>query len=208
MKGLYAIVDASVTPRQQLPLLAQQVIEGGAVLVQYRDKEATSAQLDKTARAILAVCQPANIPLVLNDHPQRCIEVGADGVHLGRDDMTIAKARALLGPGKLIGASCYNDIQLAIDAEQHGANYVAFGAIYSSSTKPGAQPASLKTLSSAKQSIRIPIVAIGGITPDNGRAVVDAGADMIAAISGLTQSAQPTRSAQLYSNLYKTKLNP
>jgi thiamine-phosphate pyrophosphorylase len=204
MRGLYAIVDASVTPRHQLADLAKKVIEGGAVLVQYRDKTATADQLRCTAAKILPVCQAANVPLLLNDHPKCCLELGADGVHLGRDDMSVAEARALFGPSKIIGATCYNNIAVARKAEHDGASYVAFGAIYSSSTKPSAPPARLQTLNDAKQSIRIPLVAIGGITPDNGAAVVTAGADMIAAISGLSNE-HPAQSAQLYSNLFKAK---
>lgn len=205
MKGLYAIVDASVTPRRELAALTKDVIQGGAAIIQYRDKTATPNKLRETAAEILLICQAAGIPLLLNDHPTKCLDIGADGVHLGQEDMNIASARALLGPGLIVGASCYNDLELALQAERDGASYVAFGAIYSSATKPSAPPASLNTLSRAKQTISVPLVAIGGITPDNGAAVVSAGADMIAAISGLTASNSPLQAAQLYSNLFKAK---
>jgi thiamine-phosphate pyrophosphorylase len=203
MRGLYAIVDASVTPRDKLATLTKDVIQGGAVIVQYRDKHATPAQLLASAAEILPICRAANVPFLINDHPRYCIELNADGVHLGQDDISVASARAQLGPTKIIGASCYNDLELAKQAEQDGASYLAFGAIYSSSTKPNASPASLQTLSAAKEIINLPLVAIGGITPDNGRQIVSAGADMIAAISGLTKHNSPAAAAQLYSNLFK-----
>lgn len=203
MKGLYAIVDASITPRPQLSSLTLELIQGGASIVQYRDKTGTREQILATGKSILESCKRHDVPLVLNDHPDLCRAINADGVHLGKDDISVAEARKILGRNKIIGASCYNDLSLAISAEADGATYVAFGAVYSSTTKPSAPPASLKTLESAKQRLQLPIVAIGGITPDNGAAVVRAGADMLAAISGLTSSNRPRHSAQLYANLFK-----
>lgn len=205
MKGLYAIVDASVVPRAQLAQFAAEVIRGGATVVQYRDKHASDSEFSETAQGILAVCKKHSIPLILNDHPQKCLDVGADGVHLGKDDMKVDEARALLGPNGIIGRSCYNDLNLANGAEHSGADYVAFGAIYGSTTKPEASPATLDTLVHARKEISIPVVAIGGITPDNAPPVISAGADMIAVISGLAVGGQPFQNAQRYQHLFQNK---
>jgi len=182
-RGLYAI-----TPDQPLPpaALAAQVaaaIAGGAMVIQHRCKDA--ARRGEEAGALLAVCRSFGIPFIVNDDIELAHAIGADGVHLGRDDGAIDQARSKLGPDAIIGLSCYDDLNRALEAQAEGATYVAFGRFFPSRTKPHAPCASLDTLRAAQGRIQAPIVAIGGITTANGGALLSAGADLLAVIDGV-----------------------
>jgi thiamine-phosphate pyrophosphorylase len=142
------------------------------------------------------------VPLIINDDAQLAKAVGADGVHLGKDDGDIANARAVLGEAAIIGVSCYNSLDRAVTAQAQGASYVAFGRFFSSNTKPLAAPAQLDTLQQAKAVIKLPIVAIGGILPSNGLALIDAGADLLAVVGGLFDNALENAARQ-YHALFK-----
>jgi thiamine-phosphate pyrophosphorylase len=201
-RGLYAITRTHQEFGSQAQLLSevQAALQGGAVVVQYRDKNAAHA-LDN-ARALLELCHHYNVPLIINDNAQLAKAVGADGVHLGKDDGDIANARAVLGEAAIIGVSCYNSLERALTAQAQGASYVAFGRFFSSNTKPLAAPAQLETLQQAKAHIKLPIVAIGGILPSNGLALIDAGADLLAVVGGLFDNA-PENAARQYHALFK-----
>ncbi len=170
-------------------------MRGGAAVVQYRDKTATPAQRQRRASALLERCRAFKVPLLVNDDVALAKAIGADGVHLGRDDASLAHARRELGPNALIGQSCYNLLPLAVGAQQAGADYVAFGAAFASPTKPQAVPAPLSLFAEAKRQLAIPVVAIGGIHAHNARHLATAGVDAIAVISAVAEAADPKKAA-------------
>jgi len=201
ISGLYAITpEHSDTAR----LLEQvrAVLTGGASVVQYRNKSNEVALLHEQASELLALCHEFHVPLIINDSLRLADLTGADGLHLGREDGSLRQARIVLGGEKIIGVSCYNSLELALEAEANGADYVAFGSFFPSSTKPGAVAAHLGLLQEAKVRLNIPIVAIGGITLDNAPALIEAGADAVAVISGLFEAPDIQLAAQLYSQLF------
>lgn len=183
-RGLYALTpDEPDTSR--LVRLVEAALAGGAVAVQYRQKAAAAPLRREQAAALAARCRAARVPLIVNDDPVLAAEIGADGVHLGREDGDLAAARALLGPGRLLGASCYNQLDLARRACAAGADYVAFGAAFDSPTKPAAVRAPLELYREARRTLEVPIVAIGGITVANAPLLLAAGVDAVAVISAL-----------------------
>jgi thiamine-phosphate pyrophosphorylase len=183
-RGLYAI-----TPEEAdtgvLAYKVRQALAGGARMVQYRNKSADAALRRDQSSTLLALCRTARVPLIINDDLDLAESLGADGLHLGREDMPIAAARARLGRDKLLGASCYDRLDLAVKACSAGADYVAFGSAFPSTTKPGATRAPLSLYREAKARLSCRIVAIGGITSENAQAVLAAGADAVAVISAL-----------------------
>lgn len=180
VSGLYVITDGG----SDLLARVEQALQGGAHVVQYRDKSTDVKKRSEQANEIVSLCRRYNALMIVNDDIELARQVNADGVHVGKDDAALAQARAILG-NKIIGVSCYNDLQLAVDAVSQGADYVAFGRFFPSKTKPGAVQADLKLLSLAKKSISVPVVAIGGINAGNARQIVDAGADAIAVIDAV-----------------------
>jgi thiamine-phosphate pyrophosphorylase len=202
-RGLYAIIDAALFAGADLATQVGAAIAGGAVLVQYRDKGADAAQRHAQARALLACCRAHNIPLLINDDVDLAAAVGADGVHLGRDDTALAAARQRLGPGAIIGVSCYNLLPRAMAAAAAGADYVAFGRFFPSRTKPQAVQAELELLRRAKQHLTIPLAAIGGITADNGAVLIAAGADLLAVIHGVFAQPDVMMAASRISGLFE-----
>jgi len=167
---------------------AELALLGGARLIQYRDKSGHTEKRLKQASALKKLCQQHQCLLIINDDVELANSVRADGVHLGQDDTSIDQARQLLGENAIIGISCYDQFDLAINAVKAGADYVAFGAFFPSSTKPGARTASLELLRTAKQQLQIPVCAIGGITADNANTLIKQGADMTAIITDLFSS--------------------
>lgn len=184
ISGLYAI-----TPEQLDTglLLAQvsEVLAGGAGVVQYRSKSNDVALLHEQASELLALCRRFSVPLIVNDNLRLADLIGADGVHLGREDASLREARVVLGSNRIVGVSCYGDLELARQAERNGADYVAFGSCFPSGTKPDAPRVSLDVLHAASLALHIPIVAIGGITVDNVSSLRDVGVDAVAVISAL-----------------------
>ncbi len=203
-RGLYLIADASVVARARLAAAVEAAIAGGAVLVQYRDKAADARTRLATARALAALCRARGVPLLVNDDPALAREAGADGVHVGRDDPPVAAARAALGAGALVGTSCYNALPLARAAAAAGADYVAFGSVFPSPTKPGAVRAPLALLGEARAALGVPVCAIGGITPANAGEVAAAGADLLAVASGVLAAPDPEAAARAIARLYET----
>lgn len=190
LRGLYVITREapaplpSVDPQWQARQVAQ-AIQGGARIIQYRDKSARHENRLDEATALLQVCRAHGVPLIINDDVELAQQTGADGVHLGGEDVACHAAREQLGPGVIIGISCYNQLDLAVRAEAQGANYVAFGRFFASRNKPQAMQADVELLRQARRKITIPIVAIGGITPENGHSLINAGADMLAVIDAV-----------------------
>jgi thiamine-phosphate pyrophosphorylase len=182
--GVYAITPETADTGR---LLAQveAALAGGVAAVQYRDKSGDVARRHAQASELAALCRRFNVPLIVNDDLRLADLADADGVHLGRDDGSLREARIILGKGKFIGASCYQSLDLARAAQAAGADYVAFGSFFASPTKPAAGRADTALLHAAAQALAIPIVAIGGITPTNAPALLDAGADSLAVLSAL-----------------------
>lgn len=198
-RGLYAITQTHDKSAETVLDEVAAALRGGAAIVQYRDKQPINAR--QLAGALVQLCHRHHVPLIINDDVELVLQVGADGVHLGKKDGHIAQARKRLGTDAIIGVSCYNSINLALAAQQQGADYAAFGRFFPSSSKPLAAPATIETLGKAKQSLRIPIVAIGGILPENGAQLLAAGADLLAVIGGLFDT-EPEQSARHYQRLF------
>ena len=202
ISGIYAITP-DLTDTTNLVMLTQQVLTGGVQLVQYRNKTADNILKLEQATLLSYLCQKFNTPLIINDDLDLAIKVDADGVHLGMHDITVTEARRRLGPGKIIGASCYNQLRYAIEAENQGADYAAFGAFFVSITKPGAVSASISLLCKAKQYLQIPIVAIGGIDSENIAELIYKGADAVAVSRSLFNSTNTQFEAKRLSCIFK-----
>ena len=202
LTGLYAITMDGI---QGEALLAQAraALRGGSRILQYRDKSGDTQRRWQEAQALLALCRRHQALFIINDDLELCLQCDAHGVHLGRNDSHLGTARKKLGQHKIIGISCYNDLSLAHHAAAQGADYLAFGAIYPSTTKPAAVNASLALLQRAKTELDLPIVAIGGITPENAGQVIQAGADMVAMIQGLFSQEDIRLAAQKTTRLFK-----
>jgi thiamine-phosphate pyrophosphorylase len=201
--GLYAIVDMAQLESGRLLDAVAQAIDGGATIVQYRDKSPPGhSRRAQQAAELAQLCKRHRVPLIVNDDVELAYTIAAAGVHLGREDPPLVQARQRLGSRALVGISCYNQLERALRAVAEGADYVAFGSFYPSATKPTAQRASLELLREARQRLRIPIVAIGGITPENGGALVAAGADALAVIQGLFAQEDVRAAARRYAALF------
>lgn len=203
--GLYAITDSDLLPDAVLRPAVEAALRGGAVLVQYRDKRSTDTARLNQARDLAAICRNAGVPLIINDDPQLAKRVAADGVHLGQSDHSLSSARHLLGDAAIIGATCHGDLTLAETARRDGADYLAFGRFYGSSTKPDAPEADSAILAEARY-FQCPLTAIGGITIDNGAPLIKAGADMLAVVGGLFggSPAQTEQRARAFTRLFAT----
>ena len=185
LRGLYAITDQVLIPDAKFSQSVEAALRGGARIVQYRDKRENDVLRQQLATEMVRLCREYGALSIINDDVELAAKVGADGVHIGKDDAALTLARARLGQGAIIGVSCYNRLELALDAEKQGADYVAFGAFFPSNTKPEAVPASLDLLLTAKEQLNIPICAIGGIHSANAQPLLDAGVDMLAVISDI-----------------------
>ena len=201
-RGLYAITAAADTDPHRLAARAGAAIDGGAAMIQYRAKDRGDDERHTAATLLLDLCRARRVPLIVNDDPALAADVGADGVHVGRDDRDVRSARRIVGDRCIVGVSCYDRLDLALAAAGEGASYVAFGSFFASPTKPHAVPAPIRLLSDAREKIGLPIVAIGGITARNGAALIDAGADFIAAIDGVFGGGDVEHAARGYAALF------
>ncbi len=199
--GLYAVTldEADTTALLHKTRLA---LQGGAQVLQYRNKSADAALRLQQAQALRQLTREFDTTFIVNDDAQLAALVEADGVHLGGEDGSVAAARMLLGSTKLIGASCYNRTLLAHEVVRQGADYVAFGAFFTSSVKPRAVRADVALLKTARDELHVPIVAIGGITQQNGASLIAAGADALAVITALWNAPNIQTSAQEFSTLF------
>ena len=201
--GLYAIADTQYLDDARLLPAVDEAIAGGARIIQYRDKSHDVPARLAQANKIAALCRQHGALFIINDDAGLAKQAGADGVHLGREDASLAKARTQLGSQAIIGVSCYNDLARAIQAQADGADYVAFGSFFPSRTKPQAVRAGLEPLCEAKQKLHVPVVAIGGITPENGAHLLAAGADALAVIEGVFGQDDVRAAAERYTRLFK-----
>jgi thiamine-phosphate pyrophosphorylase len=192
LRGLYAITPDGA----DIAAKVQQALDGGIALLQYRRKAAASAA---EAKELLSLARRRGVPFIVNDDVELALEIGADGVHLGREDGDLASIRKRM-KGKLLGASCYNQLDLATTAVAAGADYIAFGSVFASPTKPGAVKAPLSLFGNRYSK---PVCAIGGITLQNAPQAIAAGADMVAVISDLFDAPDIARRAAAYRKLFQ-----
>jgi thiamine-phosphate pyrophosphorylase len=202
LRGLYVITDDKLIPGDKLLSAVSAAIQGGARLVQYRNKSWDPSARAHQARGLLQLCRQHELPLIINDDVELAAVIGADGVHLGDQDLPLDEARVRLGPHAIIGVSCHDSLESAVRAEQAGADYVAFGSFFASPSKPNAVRAPLSVLEAARRTVNVPICAIGGIRPDNGAALVKAGAHMLAVISGIFAQPDFAAAARRYAQLF------
>jgi thiamine-phosphate pyrophosphorylase len=201
IKGLYAITPDEPNTEELLRKV-RLVLQGGASVLQYRNKVANPELKKHQAHVLRQLAKDFDCTYLVNDDVQLAAQVDADGVHLGGDDESVAAARALLGKSKIIGMSCYNRLTLAHQAAKQGVDYIAFGAFFPSGVKPDAVRAEVKMLQMARNELNLPIVAIGGITQQNGAELIGAGADALAVISALWNASNIRASAQEFSILF------
>ena len=204
ISGLYAVTPDSADTPDLLAKVAA-VLAGGACLLQYRNKIASAALRLTQGRALLALCREYRVPLIINDHLELALTLDAHGLHIGGEDGPAAEARKRLGPGKILGISCYGRIENALAAADAGASYVAFGGFFPSKVKPGAARTPVELLGEAKRGLRLPVVAIGGITLDNAPQLIAAGADGVAVISALFEAPDIRGAARRFSKLFRKR---
>ncbi len=200
--GLYAIADSSCLRTATFLDGVDAALRAGARVIQYRDKQADPDGRERLARSLVELCRRYTVPLIVNDDVDLARLVGAAGVHLGRDDPGPREARAILGSEAIVGVSCYNEFERAERAAESGADYIAFGSMYPSRSKPAAVRASTDLLRRAKARLGVAVVAIGGITPDNSAALIEAGADAVAVIEGVFGQADICAAASAYARLF------
>jgi len=205
LRGLYAIADTAWLEAARLLSTVEAALRGGARVVQYRDKSGEAARRRREAEALAALTRRYGALFLVNDDVPLARAVAADGVHLGRGDAAVEDARAALGSAAVIGLSCYDELARAEDAARRGADYVAFGSFFPSCTKPRAVRAAPALLAAARARLSLPLVAIGGITPENGAALIAAGADALAAISGLWAQPDIEAAARRYAALFSAE---
>ncbi len=201
-RGLYVLTPPAIPELEQLETMVAAALSGGAVAVQFRDKQHDRLERLERATALRVLCREYGVPLIVNDDVDVTGEVQADGVHLGKNDASLASARRILGPRFIIGVSCYDSLARAISAIGEGADYVAFGSFFPSRTKPGAVACSIEVLVEAASNITRPIIAIGGITPENAAGLISSGADLLAVQSSVFSAPDPRASARNFSELF------
>ena len=201
--GLYAITDSNLIPAAELAARVAQAIAGGATVIQYREKQLAATERHRQAAELAALCRRHTVPLRINDDVELAAAIGAAGVHLGRDDTAIRTARERLGADAIIGVSCYNTLQRAHAAAAAGADYIAFGRFFPSHTKPDAVQAEPELLQQARRQLELPLVAIGGITPENGARLLASGANLLAVIHGVFGQPDAQAAARRYTDLFE-----
>lgn len=201
LRGLY-LVTPDTADTASLLVGVEAALAGRPALLQYRSKQPDALLLREQAREIRALCRRDGVPFIVNDSLELALAVDADGVHLGRDDGDLARARKALGAGRILGVTCYNEWPRARAAAAAGADYVAFGAVFASATKPGAVHAPLDLFARGRSELGVPLAAIGGITLDNAAEVVAAGADLLAVISDVFDAPDPGARAGAYAALF------
>ncbi|MDY0136192.1 MAG: thiamine phosphate synthase [Thiomicrospira sp.] len=203
LHGLYAITDPQLSPGLVVIEHVRQALLGGAKVIQYRDKTSPFEQQLTIAKQLKTLCDQHQAWLIINDSIELAKQSQAHGLHIGKDDAALAQARQQLGEQAIIGVSCYNDLSRAQQMQNLGANYVAFGRFFPSQTKPHAPQADITTLQQAKQTLHIPVVAIGGINKTNAPDLVQAGAHSLAVIQGVFAQADIRQAAADISALFK-----
>lgn len=201
---LYLVTDSTNRNIDSFCRIVEQALQGGVTLVQLREKTATSREFYQRALRIKEVTDRFQVPLIINDRLDIALAVNAAGLHIGQEDLPVAVARRLLGPDKILGATAAT-VADALAAQAAGADYLGSGAVYPTGTKPGKAILPLPVLAQIKQALRIPVVAIGGITADNIGPVRDAGVDGVAVVSAIMDSADPAAAAKTLKTIWRGK---
>lgn len=201
--GLYAVTPSYGFDAATLLERVAAVLDGGAALLQYRDKEHPPVERLAIAQRLRELCRARGVALIVNDDVELALAAGADGVHLGQGDGGVALARERLGADPIIGVTCHDSLDAARTAQAQGASYVAFGRFFPSASKPDAPPASLRTLRAARRELSTPIVAIGGIRAENGALLLEAGAHWLAVIGALFDAPDPQAAARSFTPLFR-----
>lgn len=202
MRGLYLVTPNWDDTEGLLAATDAALAAAGVALLQYRHKDASPALRLEQAQALLALCRRRGRQMVVNDHIDLCRDIDADGVHVGHTDLAVAQVRALLGRDKIVGASCYGELGLALAAQDAGASYVAFGGFYPSPVKKYSFVTPPELLDQARARIGVPLVVIGGMTPVNAAPLVARGADMVAAITSVYGAEDPAGAARAFGKLF------
>lgn len=204
IRGLYAVTPDEADTDLLLAKV-EAALQGGISMLQYRNKLADPKLQTQQARAILPLCRQYQVPFIINDSVKLCLTLDADGVHIGAEDGNLKEIRTRIGKYKILGASCYDRFDLALAAQQAGADYVAFGACFASSTKPNAPVANLSLFDQARTQLTIPAVAIGGITLTNAPQVIAAGADSLAVINAIFNATDVKSSTEQFTRLFRAQ---
>ncbi len=202
MKGLY-IVTPDWDDTDKMVAATEAALKGGVALVQYRHKTATPELRKEQASRLLALCRQYDRPFIINDFIELCLELDADGIHVGGTDAPVAEVRKLIGPEKILGASCYGSMEMAQQAQEAGASYVAFGGFYPSRVKKYEVTTPVDIITRAKAQLTVPVVVIGGMTQENSVPLIKEGTDMVAAISSVYMTDDPQASAQAFAELFR-----
>ncbi|MBE0499122.1 MAG: thiamine phosphate synthase [Campylobacterales bacterium] len=184
LKGLYAITDEHLTPHSSILQQVQEALHAGVSIVQYRNKNVSDEKAEPVCRGLQALCREYNALFIIDDRAELAQRIGADGLHIGKEDIPLKRARELFPKG-IIGVSCYGSVIKALKAQEEDADYVAFGSFFPSPTKPHSGVVSLEVLKEAKKQLRIPICAIGGINAANIHQVAACRPDMISLVSAI-----------------------
>lgn len=203
LRGLYLITDTTIQQRFTHQQLARQALEAGVQMIQYRDKKKSGREILSEVRDIAELTADEEIKFIVNDRADFALSGNADGVHLGQDDLPISAAREILGNDKIIGGTSSTPEE-ALQVEQEGADYVALGHIFETTTKKKEYPPrGLETLREVCSAVSIPVVAIGGITLENAPRVIEAGADIIAVSSAICTAEDPVQQARKFVDLFR-----
>lgn len=201
MKGLY-LVTPDWDDTGSLLAATEAGLRGGAAIVQYRHKTASAELRAEQARELLALCRRHGKPFIINDRVDLCLEIDADGIHVGGTDLDVGAVRALVGPDRVVGASCYGSLELAHAAQAAGASYVAFGGFYPSRVKKYEVATPPAIVKDAKSSLAVPVVVIGGMTHENAKPLISLGADMVAVISSVYMTEDAESAARRFSEFF------
>jgi len=188
LKGIYVLTDAHLTPKETILSQMERVLKSGVSVIQFRDKYASDEEAESTCRALQALCHRYNALFIIDDRLALAKKIDADGLHVGEDDVSFEEARAVLGKEKIIGVSCYGDVERAKKYEALGADYVAFGSFFASPTKPNSKIVPLGVLEEAKKVLHVPICAIGGICRENISKMSIYGIEMYSVISAVYEN--------------------
>jgi len=187
---LYGIVDTGYVARKHLVTITSQLLQGGVDILQLRAKKQSAGEVLEIALLLAPICRAAGIPFIINDHPALVQEAGADGAHVGQDDLSVAEARHLAGPGAIIGKSTHSLAQ-AISSAAEGPDYIGFGPLFATPTKPDYTPIGTEQITAAHHTVTLPVFCIGGIQLANLPSVLSAGARRVVIVSDLLLSANP-----------------
>lgn len=185
LSGIYAITDEVLTPKETVVSQVQRALENGARIIQFRDKHSSDEEVEDICKQMQALCTKSDATFIIDDRAALVKKIGADGLHIGKDDIPLSQAREIVGDNRIIGVSCYGSIHKARKAQESGADYVAFGSVFASPTKPHSNVIDLEVIKEAKEQLEVPVCVIGGIYSENIAKLMPYKPDMISMVSGV-----------------------